>query len=1256
MEPGPPGGPGVRMADSSGSSFPWASVAMLAAFVTSAFVVPEAFERMRPPERERAQPAAEVELEVDARLWEDPFMALRRFESEQAERCKDPSRKDECEEQRKRARTNREPGVVRQLLTKVVQDNTDATEAPARAAARGAGASMVAAAAKGEDPPPAVRQLVIAALVPGNPFVGAEEARRRTRYAVLSALMAKGYVPDNAERMGVVDFRAVGRRPAADADGAGDAQLQSVALANAAAASAAAAPPRPWIAPYEVLVRRPRFAPPREPRDAREAPRAWEASRPPYTAVAVVWINESALPKPKLNHLAIALDGLVNGGGLGNEAAPDIAVIGPSSSDAVREALADLDDFRDGWRESDQRALPAGFELFARARLLSPSSTAPECLLLRLSDDPQRREECGKAEGQIREHITRQLWEPLRLKGPVDFQRTIATDRELLGALLAELKRRLPANEKRRVVLVAERDSLYAQALVFEFRRLVRESAGAVVASAQGPSPIGTAHAASPVAGAKCADETGWVTAGNIELQVAYFFRGIDGVTLRDAADKPAADKKGRPEASIEWPESRDQLDYLRRMATSLKDSEGGYHHDKNNDCRKTHNTPIGAIGILANDVHDKLLVLQALRKSFQDKVFFTTDMDSRFLHPGAVDFTRNLIVATSLPTEFIDSRAQGSVPAFRDVYQTATFIATRRALCGKQQRCDEAAEKVYARALAAPSVYEIGRLHAVPLDGYAFDTRVDGSTQGRIALATGLAMLMIVALLGWPSTPSMRRLRAALAAAARPRAPAAVDEEPRLSHGAAITAALHLTLLVYALASLAEFAAGSGRGLGAALTTALVTGGALAGLTLWRSPPALADQPRAARATTIGVASVAALLLGAAVWSLWPLDGAPDAPCADCEPALWLEGVSAWPSHLIHLAALAVALAALDALWSQARAGLRADSAWLGIDCPRRSPPRAAGLLGLVERLGEYSMLSWRRPQDPSTAFSTLWCEYVLRGHGAARGLRVLFWWLLTVGLAWALFYGLSGGYVVEFPVRGEAHRQLITWTVYALLLLLPLLIVAVADSTMLACRFVRFLNAGRTSYPDATVARFARELGAQNVAPWTQRIALDPDRRAGDAPAAHTLLDDWIDVQVVERRTRWVSSLVVGPFVVISLMVVARSRLFDTWAFTAPIAVAVSGYCLWLIILAALLKKSADDTRARALARMRVDLRWLAGSGGDQARLVEPFKQLIAAVEANRGGAFASFFEQPLFKALMIPLGSAGGAQIIDQVLQMR
>ena len=80
--------------------------------------------------------------------------------------------------------------------------------------------------------------------------------------------------------------------------------------------------------------------------------------------------------------------------------------------------------------------------------------------------------------------------------------------------------------------------------------------------------------------------------------------------------------------------------------------------------------------------MHDKLLVLQALHEDFADRVFFTTDVDARYLHPRTQAFTRNLVVARSLPRGVYPPPAgapagasdqPGGTPPRGDHYQAST-------------------------------------------------------------------------------------------------------------------------------------------------------------------------------------------------------------------------------------------------------------------------------------------------------------------------------------------------------------------------------------------------------------------------------------------------------------------------------------------------------------------------------------------------------------------------------------------------------
>jgi hypothetical protein len=1250
------------MSDSKGGGIPWTSVAVLVAFVGSTQLVPHAFEQLRPAEKERAQSSLSAEMEVDARLWEDPFAALRRYELERAERCERLVKTSGLAACRSWEGARR-PEVLRDRLDR--DGDKDVSES-----------------------------LVVLALVPGNPFVGAEEGRRRTRYAVLAGLQAQGYVPDNAERIGLLEFDV--QRLTSDCEAARAARRhQGLALPEAAASAASASAagqlalnndppvcrelrragaPKPsdkakFTVPYEMLAKRNRH---------READTTGPLRR--FEQVALLWVDESALPDSKLDGLARMVDAMFGPELVASRAPcvkpsrtlPRLAIIGPSSTDALRTALSDLRRASEVYAKdskpifealgdsaaacdckviassssgnpaalasdadiaggstaqlprvlnradpqlscpllADPRPALQGYRLLAGAKIFNSASTASSNML-----DELRKQDL---DAFLNEKFNRMLGDRPPVK--IDFQRTISTDNELIKRLVAELQLRLPANEPRRLVVVAERDSIYSQSLVNELQHRLKDF-----------------H--------------------NLSFEPVYFFRGIDGVTTRDAVRESNERSASSKSTALEWPESRDQLDYLRRLAASLKDSEapGGAG-------------PIGAIGILANDVHDKLLVMQALHDTFSDKVFFTTDMDARFLHPRVQAFTRNLVVATSLPLEFYPPKAdivdlQAGTPPLRDVYQTASYLAARRAACRSVECLDE--EKLAAKdALDNPSLYEIGRNGAVPLGGYALLNQPGNPGSARLIVAALVAGLMLIGLLVWPSTPAIRQAR--IAYLRRPLAPDALP----MNLPAVVLVALHAALCAYVFCSLIELV--RPQQMTFAQTLLLSALAAFAAL-LAVLPSLLAQQRNAVAAAAeqeVGVdklhVAVLALIACAWIWLAWP--GAVHKVCLDCEPVTWLQGVSAWPSQLIHLLALMTILWTLDVAWSDTLRRMQQDSAWLQLPLPKAPGLSRIGVQGMLKGwFKQISISTWQRPCGISSDFLSLWTQYGERGDSRPRAARTIVWYLISVSVVTALFFGLSEGRVPEVPVRGAEHRQLVRATLYAALLLLPLLVVAVADATMLAFRFIGHLNCGRSAYPQATIAHFAQQLGEAHAPLWQRLFPARLEERQGrmsaeasspepQAGAFHCLLDDWLDVQVVARRTEYVSRLVIGPFIVLALLVVARSRLFDNWSLTPAIAVAISLYLVWLIVLASLLKIAAENTRKRALASMNADLRWLAGSQPEMAVLVEPFKRLITSVENNQTGAFAPLFEQPLLKALLVPLGGAGGAQLFDYLLLAR
>jgi hypothetical protein len=160
---------------------------------------------------------------------------------------------------------------------------------------------------------------------------------------------------------------------------------------------------------------------------------------------------------------------------------------------------------------------------------------------------------------------------------------------------------------------------------------------------------------------------------------------------------------------------------------------------------------------------------------------------------------------------------------------------------------------------------------------------------------------------------------------------------------------------------------------------------------------------------------------------------------------------------------------------------------------------------------------------------------------------------------------------------------------------------------------------------------------------------------RAEGDA-LRNTVLDDWIELRLIARHSAAMGPQILLPFVLLALLLVARSRLFDNWHLGDIVLVVFSVMITWAVVIAALLKHGAERSRTHALERMQADLVWLKGAGGRWADLAERYPALIEQARGLKGGAFAPLFEQPIVRAALVPLGGAGGVQLLDLLLFAR
>ena len=404
-------------------------------------------------------------------------------------------------------------------------------------------------------------------------------------------------------------------------------------------------------------------------------------------SMLVLWINDDAFKGKPLSKLSLLVDRLGLKEGEKFKAKIDFKIIGPAGSTRLQEMLAELKTFGDSL---------AGLEIY------SASATMDDDLLLKVieeKDGNQRSVEC-----QPEKRIVAKFKE----QGIV-FSRTIASDRALAEKLFEELKiRRVALGEKNDyIMLVGEWDTLYARSLLQIYQNVFREKGG-----------------------------------GEDRLVRFHYMRGIDG-SLPGKKEEKNSDKSesggldSKNVKQLEWPIGETQYDYLRRLADEACEFERQNLRPKGGS--------IKAIGVLGSDFYDKYLVLQALGQKFPDVLFFTTDLDARLLHPENIEWTRNLIVASSYGLKLQEEKSKEGgehqesrqIPlSFRSNYQTSVFAATVQALahCPVNQK----------NIAMQPRIFEIGHHSAVELLTEPTKSRIPGDLKATLrcgAIIAGIAL-----------------------------------------------------------------------------------------------------------------------------------------------------------------------------------------------------------------------------------------------------------------------------------------------------------------------------------------------------------------------------------------------------------------------------------------------------------------------------------------------------------------------------------
>jgi hypothetical protein len=927
---------------------------------------------------------------------------------------------------------------------------------------------------------------VLAVLLPGTPYSEDSETRRRARYAVVAGLNAKHFDAVRADRLGYFEPLRI--------DIPEQASPPHV-LADCPANHVGGKQGRMAPIPYEW------YQPPLGERQSREAP-----AHP----VLVLWLRVEEFCDRPIERLIRLKESLYE---LGYDKTK-WRIIGPYGSNGLRTLVDEASAVKPYTHDKDS------------LRFYSPYATAPDSKLLETLPEKDRPPTLkqfldDKGVPLLRtigndSQLAKGLAEELVLRGLKAADLSTASDeKDAMCRTDAEHAKQAPS----RVAIVAERDTVYGRNVLSDF--------------SNGTSKRGF-----------CVDSVDYL-------------RGLDG-ELPTSGDSPQAANTSKPAApdassktagdhpsSEEIAAGQQQFDYLRRLSVRLR--------ERDRELRSVSRSGRGgvrAIGVLGTDVHDKLLILQALKPEFPDAVFFTTDLDARFLHPREQDWARNLVVASAFGLRLGDE-FQGGTPPFRDSYQTAVYLSTLLALgdaraAAKVPPSAEITQDQVDRWFDTPRIFEIGRTAA-----FDFTNDADAGSGSCGYNPVGCPNIHPSSSPLFP-TPAFWKLA--------------------FIFGVGVLCFWLALLTVRAKTRAALFASAS------------------------RSQPLFRNAPVLVTAIALQIGVPIAM---AAAWPSF----APQLTLGG-SPIVALEGISTWPTEIMRL--FIVLLAIYLILRSRVREW--ENLAEIGGRFFPEAPRRGADANGKTE-------------QSPGQ----FWRDYVRRNNFRLQTLRTAMLSTIVFLVGYALVYAL--GEDRTMPIRGAIARYVHSGLYVALLFMACFIVLFVAHVVVSCISFVKRLRIEIPKWRDADLAPFAGRVGMTGE-----------------------FLKIWVELQLIALRTQAVLGLIYFPFIIPSLMMLSTSDYLSASRIPlGPVVLSLVGATI-AVVCGWQLNVAAEASRTRALRKIDEALmRAHATEPATQTPSIAQLDQFRAAVLDLHEGAFAPFWEQTMFYALLIPFAAIGSSSLI-------
>jgi hypothetical protein len=786
--------------------------------------------------------------------------------------------------------------------------------------------------------------------------------------------------------------------------------------------------------------------------------------------------------------------------------------------------------------------------------------------------------------------------------GPV-LENLTCTDEQLSESMIKELELRgiVPGAPNSRIVILSDWDTDFGRVLPLTFAAKYQQIVSARKAGVH-PDKLKSEKfdrlTSEDFKKLKFDDAHSWPP----QILRAYYLSGVEGNLKRDenSSGKASDDSKDAPGSSssavsLQRAEGEHQVDYIARLGKILA------QRIEERDLTAGSRGKLDAIGILGTDVYDKLLLIQALRPLFKGAIFFTDSLDARFMDPvKAIPYTRNLVVSTSYGFDLFRNFQVGA-PPFRSTEQTGAFLATQAAAAG------DGVSLVNIQKQIRPLRFEIGRTYPVDLNIPGESWRVDPKNDLKETV-----------------DKFQGQLHPPLGPIHNPRA-YALERNFRTYFLSIMAAGLFFFTIVF------------------------VASGHIPFSLFWKYLP-----------WTIGLSAL--VLLGIVAWVCQKYDG--------IEPASWIQGVSIWPSEIIRLVAFALgagclyyghvrvfavreSLAQRFGITPPSKIGRNNRGFWSRVGTALCMKPYEGGAYvmtfadaqdrcpGLGDKYGLQSENKTKeggdpaREVDPTEKFvvvESLWKEVCERSTFLGRNVRTA-----AMGLSFLVGWGCIAGatYLPITPYRGVFSRTCDHWALIPASIMLSYLMFWVVDETHLCLRFIQ-------------------KLGSHELTLWPKDAYLEIPSLAPEIcheGVIDNAASSYIDVCFIGKMSREAVPLIIMPFLVLTLMIVARWDYFANWMWDPIVLAAYITNSAICVCCAIMLRNKAVDAKQRALRQISRAI--AEARGASLIPRAEGLEKLRDIMDENMDGAFVPWHQQPFVNALLIPFGGSGGLALVEYLL---